>query len=61
MYGIVHSRLQKLRNDYSRFEHTHAKVLALATEEITRTNKYFTEDRFAACEAYYTASDYMSD
>lgn len=61
-YGIVRSRLQKLRNDYTRFERTHAGVLALATEEIIQTNKYFTEDRFAACEtAYYAASDYMSE
>ncbi|XP_029172429.1 uncharacterized protein LOC114941586 [Nylanderia fulva] len=61
-YGIVRSRLQKLKDDYARYEHTHAKVLALATEDFVATHKYFTEDRFSACEAaYYTASDYMAE
>src|SRR5580765_826020 len=61
-YGIVRTRLQKLKDDYARYEHTHAKVLALATEDFIATHKYFTEDRFAACEAaYYAASDYMAD
>lgn len=61
-YGIVRNRLQKLKDDYVRYEHTHAKVLALANEDCVATNKYFTEDRFAACEAaYFAASDYMAD
>lgn len=48
-YGIVRHRLQKLKDEYVRFEQTHAKIIVLATEEFIRSNKYFTEDRFGTC------------
>lgn len=60
--GIVRHRLQKLKEDYAKYELQHAKILAAATHEFSTTHKYFTEDKFSACEAaYLTASDVMAE
>ncbi|KAG7201089.1 hypothetical protein KM043_017631 [Ampulex compressa] len=61
-FEIVRNRLKRLREEYARFEQTHAKIIATATKELTITHQYFTEDKYAMCEAtYYAVSDYITN